>query len=259
MFDRYLKFAKEIALEAGNIMLKYYNGGESHYKEDNTIVTIADKEINDYLIERVKIEFPEHSVDGEESDFGDTRYKWICDPIDGTAMYARHIPTCVFSLALVVDGTPLVAVVYDPFNKDLYSAVKGQGAYKNEIPIKVNNDDFDNMKSIINLDTWPFWAYDMTEAYNEINKYTYSLSLGSVARACMCVASGEFVAAVFPGGHDKYCDVAAAKLIIEEAGGVVTNLFGYDQRYDQDIKGVIASNKVVYNKILEIVSKYVKE
>ena len=101
MNDEYLKFAKEVAYEAGKIMLQYFkkdNGAT--YKQDKTIVTLADTKINDYLIQKVKETFPNHCVDGEEESFGKSNYVWVCDPIDGTAMYARHIPVSVFSLAL---------------------------------------------------------------------------------------------------------------------------------------------------------------
>ena len=128
----YLEFAKEIAYEAGKIMLKYFNTKDiSSYKGDKTIVTLADKEINTYLINRVKEKFPAHSVDGEEEQFGKSDYVWVCDPVDGTAMYARNIPVAVFSLALVVNGESKVGVVYDVFTDTLYSAIKGAGAYNN--------------------------------------------------------------------------------------------------------------------------------
>ena len=85
MNNIYLNFAKKIAYQAGEIMLKYFNkDNESYYKEDETIVTKADNEINDYLIKKVKKQFPEHSVDGEEEQFGKSKYIWVCDPIDGT-------------------------------------------------------------------------------------------------------------------------------------------------------------------------------
>ena len=116
MEKEYLEFAKEIAAKAGEIMLKYFkceNG--ANYKFDQTIVTKADTEINTYLVEKVKERFPGHSVDGEEEQFGESNYVWVCDPVDGTAMYARHIPVAVFSLALVIDGKPEIGVVYDPF------------------------------------------------------------------------------------------------------------------------------------------------
>ena len=141
----YLEFAKEIAYEAGKIMLKYLNAKDiSSYKGDKTIVTLADKEINTYLINRVKERFPNHSVDGEEEKFGESNYVWVCDPVDGTAMYARHIPVAVFSLALVVDGESRVGVVYDVFTDTLYSAIKGEGAYKNGENILYVNHGFNN-------------------------------------------------------------------------------------------------------------------
>ena len=134
----YLNFAKEMCSEAGKVMKKYfYQDNGASYKGDKTIVTLADKEINHILIEKVKEKFPDHSVDGEEEKFGKSKFVWVCDPVDGTAMYARHIPVAVFSLALVVDGVPEVGVVYDPFLDKLYSAVKGEGAYCNDEPITV--------------------------------------------------------------------------------------------------------------------------
>jgi len=124
-YTTYLEFAKEIAKEAGKIMLNYFNENNgATYKGDKTIVTLADTEINSYLIKRVKETFPTHCVDGEEEQFGKSDFVWVCDPIDGTAMYARHIPVAVFSLALVINGNPVVDVVYDPFTQNLYSAIR---------------------------------------------------------------------------------------------------------------------------------------
>ena len=140
MNQKYLKFAKDIAYKAGKIMIKYFeDNSEVSYKLDQTIVTKADTEINQYLIKRVKETFPTHSVDGEEEQFGKSNYVWVCDPIDGTAMYARGIPVAVFSLALVIEGVPTIGVVYDPFTDSMYSAIKDKGAYKNNKKISVNN------------------------------------------------------------------------------------------------------------------------
>jgi len=83
MNNEYLEFAITIAREAGNIMLKYFNGdNDATYKSDQSIVTIADKEINDYVIDKVKEKFPTHSVNGEEASFGVSNYVWVCDPVD---------------------------------------------------------------------------------------------------------------------------------------------------------------------------------
>ena len=249
----YLDFAKDIAKHAGEVMLKYFNQNNgASYKGDKTIVTLADTEINSYLIKMVKEKYPSHSVDGEEEQFGKSDYVWVCDPVDGTAMYARHIPVAVFSLALVVDGEPMVGLVYDPFTDNLYTAIKGNGAFKNNKKIEVNDILFDDMRSVSNFDMWSNADYNLYDFIKEIGKRTYFVSIGSVIRACMCVASGEFNFAIFPGTKHKNCDIAAAKVIVEEAGGKVTNIFGENQRYDQSIKGAIISNGMVHDEVISI-------
>lgn len=253
----YLDFAKDIAKHAGEVMLKYFNQNNgASYKGDKTIVTLADTEINSYLIKMVKEKYPSHSVDGEEEQFGKSDYVWVCDPVDGTAMYARHIPVAVFSLALVVDGEPMVGLVYDPFTDNLYTAIKGKGAFKNNKKIEVNDILFDDMRSVSNFDMWSNADYNLYDFIKEIGKRTYFVSIGSVIRACMCVASGEFNFAIFPGTKHKNCDIAAAKVIVEEAGGKVTNIFGENQRYDQSIKGAIISNGMVHDEVISIIKKY---
>lgn len=259
MEEKYLEFAKEIAYKAKEIMLKYFqqeNG--SSYKLDNTIVTLADKEINDYLIKRVKEEFPTHSVDGEENKFGKSDYTWVCDPVDGTAMYARHIPVVVFSLALVLKGEPIIGLVYNPFTDNMYTAIKNKGAYKNNEKITVNNISLDNIKSISNFDMWPQSEYNIYDVIKELGKKTYIVSIGSVVHACMCVASGEFNLAIFPGTTHKNCDIAASKIIVEEAGGKVTDLFGNKQKYDNDINGAIISNGIVHDEVISVIKKNLK-
>lgn len=258
--EEYLAFAKEIAYQAGKIMLNYFKGDNgASYKYDQTIVTKADKEINEYLIRRVKETFPTHSVDGEEEQFGDSKYVWVCDPVDGTAMYARHIPVAVFSLALVVEGKSQVGVVYDPFTDNLYSAIKGKGAYRNDVKIHVNDIALDDMRSMSHFDMWPAAEYQVYDAIKKLGEKTYFIGVGSIIRACMCVANGDFNLAAFPGTKHKNCDIAAVKVIVEEAGGKVTNLFGEEQRYDTDIKGAIVSNGLVHEEVVETIKKYVED
>lgn len=257
--NEYLNFAKKMCIEAGKIMKKYfYQDNGASYKGDKTIVTLADKEINHILIEKVKEKFPDHSVDGEEEKFGKSKYVWVCDPVDGTAMYARHIPVAVFSLALVVDGVPVVGVVYDPFLDKLYSAIKGQGAYCNDEKITVNDYKLEDEKSISHFDMWPAAGYNVIPMLNELYKKTYFIGVGSIIRACMCVATGDFTCCIFPGTKGKNCDIAAVKVIVEEAGGRVTDLFGNEQRYDEEINGALISNGIVHDELVKSAKENVK-
>lgn len=257
---KYLKFAKDISKKAGKIMLKNFNKENDYsYKEDKTIVTSIDKKINRLVITRVKKKFPTHAIDGEEEKFGKSTYTWVVDPIDGTAMYQRKIPVSVFSIALVKDGKPIVGVVYDPFTKNLYSAAVNNGAYQNDKRIFVNNYTLENKESLVNIDMWPAAKYNLYPIEEEIGKKSYTITIGSIIRAGIGVAKGDFTLALFPGTKDKNCDIAALKIIVEEAGGIVTDLYGNEQRYDQPIKGAIICNKNVYNKALTIVKERINE
>ena len=259
MNQKYLKFAKDIAYKAGKIMIKYFeDNSEASYKLDQTIVTKADTKINQYLIKRVKETFPTHSVDGEEEQFGKSNYVWVCDPIDGTAMYARGIPVAVFSLALVIEGVPTIGVVYDPFTDSMYSAIKGKGAYKNDKKISVNNIELNDKKSVANFDMWPKADYNLYDSIKELGKKTYFVGVGSVIRACMCIATGDFNLAIFPGTTHKNCDIAAAKVIVEASGGKVTDLFGNEQRYDRDINGAVISNGKVHDEVVAVLKTNLK-
>jgi fructose-1,6-bisphosphatase/inositol monophosphatase family enzyme len=257
--QEYLEFAREIACEAGKIMSSYFNKANiSHYKSDNTIATKADEEINQLVIDKVRATYPEHGVYGEEDSFGRERSTlWICDPIDGPAMFARGIPTSVFSLALVVDGEPIVGVVLDPWTDRLYTAIKGQGAYCNGERIKVNGIGLSDKKAVSNIDIWPEAEIfsEMSRLLDDLNKKTYMVGIGSCINACMQVARGSFVAQVFSGTKGKNVDIAAAKVIVEEAGGKVTDIYGNDQRYDKDIKGAIITNGVTHDGVIDMIGQ----
>lgn len=259
MQNEYLDFAKKISYKAKEIILKYYNAEDKiSYKDDNTVVSIADRKINEYLIEQVKKKFPTHSVDGEEESFGKSDFVWVCDPIDGTAMYVRGIPVATFSLALVYKKEPIIGVVYDPFNDDLYTATKNKGAYKNNEKISVNNYSLIDKESIGHFDMFPKSEYDLYDCIRELNKKSYFVSIGSIVRAGVSVAEGKFTCAIFPGTIHKNCDIAALKVIVEEAGGVVKGINGLEQDYSKDINGAIISNKKVYPELLEIISENIK-
>ena len=152
-------------------------------------------------------------------------------------------------LALVIKGKSAVGVVYDPFTDSLYTAIKGQGAYKNGEKITINDYELDDMKTVCHYDLWPEADYNISNVLQE---------LGNIIRACMCVASGDFSLAIFPGTKHKNCDIAAVKVIVEEAGGKVTDLFGNEQRYDESINGAVISNGKVHNEVIETVKKYLK-
>ena len=101
--DEYLEFAKKLAKEAEEIALKYFSfETETSQKDDSTPLTKADTEINDLVIRRINEAYPEHSIYGEEKSYikADSKYIWVCDPIDGTMAFECGLPLFVFSIAL---------------------------------------------------------------------------------------------------------------------------------------------------------------
>ena len=260
--QEWLDFAKSVALEAGDIMRKYFDKKpDSHLKANNTIVTVADEEINNLVIRRVTERYPAHDIDGvEASQRRGSKYVWACDPIDGTASFAIGLPVPVFSLALVTDGQPEVGVIYAPFSDHLYWASRGRGAYMNSQPIHVSQHSLDDRVEM-NIDWWPSAQWDVMQVVHDLayEKDVYVTTVGSTTHAAALVARGEFIASVFVGTKGKNVDIAAAKVIVEEAGGKVTDLFGREQRYDQDICGALVSNGVVHEDIAEAMRKLIKE
>ena len=99
----------------------------------------------------------------------------------------------------------------------------------------------------------------MIPVMNELYKKTYFVGIGSIIRASVCVASGDFTCCIFPGTKGKNCDIAAVKVIVEEAGGKVTDLFGNEQRYDEPINGALISNGVVHDELIKSAKANIKQ
>jgi len=252
-YKKELEFATEMAKLAGGIMKKYYrNNQQVEIKSDLSPVTIADKEINHLLIEHVQRQFSNHGVLGEEESWENDRNNlWVCDPIDGTVPYILHVPTSVFSLALVIDGVPVVAVVYNPWVDELYTAVKGEGAYRNEELIHVSERKWGAGVRISAPLTIEGGLIPPEEVKALFKQKIYVSSVFGLVHGCMTVADGAIEARIF-SYHTPH-DIAAAKLIVEEAGGKVTDLQGDDQRYDRRINGAIVTNGLVHDELLKLV------
>ena len=248
-----LIFAHQLALEAGKIMQNYFDiDQQTITKNDGTPVTIADKEINSLVIKSISKMFPGDGIVGEEESttcYGDGR-RWICDPIDGTAAYVIGLPSAMFSLCLVIDGLPEVAVAYEPQRQQFFHSLKGHGSYCNSTKLKVSSDDITN--GIIGLAPDyirpKFIDGKFMKKLLALNK-PLAIFPGAVFRSCL-VASGRV--AGFPHPNVKPYDIAAVHLIVTEAGGKVTGLLGEELDYATDFRGAILSNGVVHEDLLEL-------
>ena len=208
------------------------------------------------VIKRINEKYPEHSIYGEErSELKEnSKYIWVCDPIDGTMAFGCGMPIFVFSIALVdqSDGQPVLGLINDPVMKNMYFAYKGSGAFRNGKRIFVlKNNTFLNTYTLTGgsgKDT----GFSNLPVHKILgDKKSRVMKFPSFIYGAIQVANGKYVGGVCYSkfGHD----VAALKIITEEAGGKVTDLNGEERRYDQDGIGCIVSNGILHNEILEIV------
>lgn len=257
MYAKELAFAQTLAEGVKPILLDWFQQGMTkEWKDDRTPVTEADVAINTLVITRVQEMFPDDAVLGEEASTDKTSNRvWVCDPVDGTLPYSHGIPLSTFSLALTENGKPVVGLIMQPFIDKVFTATLGGGAFCNGKKLQVRQGGME--KAVVELADIPSHNEKCIlplggEVYEKI------IALGAKCTAmwsCIfpgaMVAAGQYTAVIF--NNEKPVDGAAVKIIVEEAGGKVTDLFGNEQRYDQPIRGFVASNGVVHDQLLELI------
>ncbi|OGN28175.1 MAG: hypothetical protein A3A33_02360 [Candidatus Yanofskybacteria bacterium RIFCSPLOWO2_01_FULL_49_25] len=254
-----MEFATNLARQAGEIIRKNFTSGmKKEWKDGNEALTETDLAINKLVVDAISQAYPTHTILSEEETVTreNSEYAWVCDPVDGTLPFSHGVPTNVFAIALVKDGKGLLGVVYDPFMDRLATAEKGKGAFMNGKPIHVSNAT--SLKNVVvgvsnghpdDIDLLPLQVELRAHGAKVIN-------LGSIIYMGMLIATGDFAATIFH--KDTPHDTAALKVIVEEAGGKVTDLLGNDPRLDRPLKGHVCSNSVLHDEILAMVKKTVK-
>jgi myo-inositol-1(or 4)-monophosphatase len=218
---------------------------------DTDLVTQVDKAAEARIREIILGSYPDHTILGEEEgQQGEgSQYRWIVDPLDGTLNYAKGFPIYSVSIALEIDGVVQVGVVLDSVKNDLFTATKGGGAYMNGRPIRVSNEA--NLKRALLLTGF---HYDPISAMQNVtllaNILTRCLAIrrpGSAALDLSYVAAGK--ADGFWELAIKPWDIAAGLLILEEAGGKITDGIGHP--YEWSSLSLVASNGSVHEVFLE--------
>jgi len=254
--EQYQKFGVNLAREAGILMRRYFFDADpgTTYKADKSPLTKADTEINELVISMVGREFPDHGVLAEERSTMTSAHNeiWVCDPVDGTKAFTWGLPTAMFSLAYVKDGEALVGIVYDPFLERMYTAMKGKGALCNGSSLKVSDGGLRNSfygggSARSQFKQWNKF-YDEVEA-----RGARIMCFSGAVYKMMLVASGKSVG--YAERELNSHDIAAAKVIVEEAGGKVTLLDGSGPKLNRLNKGALVSNGKVHDDLLRLIAK----
>jgi myo-inositol-1(or 4)-monophosphatase len=242
------------ATEAGaKVMSEYFQGSFkiSNKEGINNLVTEADHGSEKAIFEVIKKDFPDHYILSEEAGAiaMDSEYKWIIDPIDGTVNFAHGIPICCVSIALEYLGEMIMGAVYNPFNHEFYFAQKGFGASLNQKAIRVS-EETTVIKSCL-VTGFPYTYLDLPNGPLDvfarmIRKGVPVRRLGSAAMDLCWVAAGRFDG--FYEHKLQAWDSAAGSLIVEEAGGRVTDFKG--QPYSPYQPHIVASNGKIHEELL---------
>lgn len=242
---------------AGLIMKEHFgkNFSISNKEGINNLVTEIDHKSENAIINIIKKTFPNHYILSEEAGeiIEDSEFKWIIDPIDGTVNYANGIPICCVSIALEKNGQMILGAVYNPFINEMFFAEKGKGAFLNNQKIFVTKTTDINKSCLVTgfpysyLDA-PNGPLQVFEKF--IRKGIPVRRLGSAAIDLCWVAAGRFDG--FYEHNLSAWDSAAGFLMVEEAGGKVTDFNGnYYSPYQPHI---IASNGLLHDDLNRIVN-----
>lgn len=247
-----LAFTKNLIQNAGQLILGMKKEAKISFKSPKDIVTEADLACEGALVQQIREQYPSDQIISEESynHFTLTNERtWVIDPIDGTVNYSRGIPLYGISIALIENKEVLLGLIHLPEMKELYWAVKGKGAFCNDRPIQASNVDCLEKSLIYTKDfNTGVDSTGQERSLTQMAGNTFRTRiLGSVVIEAVYVASGKAEAQISNG---FFWDLAAAKLILEEAGGCVTQMNG--NSYDPQKRNAVLTNGRIHQELLQL-------
>ena len=253
-----LKLAKEAALDAGDLILNYYNTQyEIEEKGYHNPVTTADYVSDSRIKEILTSSEPDYGWLSEETVDSPERLNkervWVVDPLDGTKEFIEGIPHFVISIALVENGNPIVGVLYNPVTGETFTASKGDGAYLNDEPIHCTKKE--NLYDMVILNSRSETRRGLWAQFNAT--FSELRAIGSVAYKLGLTAAGQ--ADIFASLRPKNeWDICAGNCIINEAGGKLIDLKGNYISFNQSSTliepGLIAGDINAVDKTLNILT-----
>lgn len=259
-----LNFAIQTARDAGRILSDRLGRAlQVSNKGDIDLVTEADLASEKLIIDRIRSYYPRHAILAEESGAtsasevseGKSEWKWIIDPLDGTTNYAHGYPCFCISIALEHEGRIEIGVIYDPSRDEMFAAERGEGALLNDRRISVSN--IQDLNSAMLCTGFPYNVRERPNFTRDFAKFTMESQAvrrdGSAALDLAYLACGRFDG--FWEEGLKAWDVAAGVLLIEEAGGTVTDFEGQPLKIDTPkvyTPKVLASNGLVHEAMIRV-------
>ena len=254
---------KTIIKEAGEVALGYFKKVDLKTREkgdERDIVTEADESVSDFLVNAIGKQYPDHHICSEEMDDDinpGAEYEWVIDPIDGTWVFSKGLPTWGIMIAILKNGESYLSAVYFPVYNDLFFAEKNKGAFLNDKIIEVNNIDLLDRANGIFYRSNPGTVYGVLfEKYRSLgaklvlNTDCHSMNVGSAASICY-IANGTFGFAVSNAGLDW--DLLPPFLICSEAGAVITDSDG--NPWERGRQDYVLANPEIHPQIMKLLKK----
>jgi len=266
MYSTELNAAKELVIEAGRIVLKHYHGEvEVGLKKGAEPVTQADKDSNAFLTSQIAALFPEDGILAEESKDGAERLNknrvWIIDPMDGTKEFIEKIGQFAVMVGLAVQGRPVAGVVYQPTTETLFYAEKGKGAFasRNGHVSKLQVSAIREIPKMGMVVSRSHRSHLVT-AIREALGITRETGSGSVGLKVGLLAERTSDLYIHPNSKTKEWDTCAPQVILEEAGGRMSDCWGAPLMYNKpnvyNARGFVASNGLAHDEIIRTMKPF---
>lgn len=254
--DNYLLKAVELAREAGRLQAaRLWTPFAIEHKGEIDLVTEVDRACEELLVNGLKGAFPDHEFLAEENLYIQRggSHKWIIDPLDGTTNFAHGFPWFAVSMALEVRGEIVLGLVFHPMMKEMFTAIKGRGAWLNGTPLHVSTAH--PLRSSLLATGFPYDS--ATDPENNFSHFiNFQKGSRGIRRAGAAALDLAYVAAGrldgFWEAKLKPWDVAAGQLLVTEAGGMVTCFRG--EPYSVYNHRIVASNGLIHEEMTEVLA-----
>lgn len=246
----FLSFMQDLAREAGSLLLSYFGKVTVEYKGEVDLVTEADRSAEKLVVGRIRQQFPKHDLIAEEGSRVETGsdFRWYVDPLDGTTNFAHGYPVFCVSIALEYKGERIAGALFDPCRNELFAAKRGSGSTLNGKPIHVSK--VQHLAESLVATGFPSHKRHKNpniHFYHQITLRSHGVRRAGSAALDLCnVACGRYDG--FWEFNLNPWDTAAGVLLVEEAGGKVTNFTGGP--FEIISREVLASNGLIHPEFL---------